>query len=449
MARRIAVPFVESLEPRRLFTTAISGPVTLISPPQVSVTARAAAAYEGGPRTRIFVLRRTGDVSRKLAVSYTMGGTAKAGFDYDNLGSVAAFKAGYAIRKIAMTAIDDAVQEKNESVAMNLNATAAYTVNPDKSAAVLRILDNDTPSLTQTLSWSTKSPAKIGRSEAMVAAVGGKMYLFGGYTDGTATASGRVDTYDPATDSWSQVNTTMPLPATHAGCAVIGTDVYLAGGYHGGSGGQQTFASNQVWQYSTTTNTWTRMTDLPDSRGGGALVALDGQLHFLGGSDLTRTDRGDHWVLNLVAAGPGIPQWTALASLPTLRNHLGGVALNGKIYVVGGQQNQDAAETPQAALEVYDPATNKWATLQPLPLGRSHIAAATVVWNGRIVTFGGETQFLESINNVTSYDPATNKWTELTTLPGSRSSGAAAAINGVMYYTGGLLTTTTWKGTLS
>ena len=117
--------------------------------------------------------------------------------------------------------------------------------------------------------------------------------------------------------------------------------------------------------------------------------------------------------------------------------------------VVGGQQNQDAAETPQSALEAYDPATNKWATLQPLPLGRSHIAAATVVWNGRIVTFGGETQYLESINTVSSYDPSTNQWSELTALPGSRSSGAAAVINGAVYYTGGLLTTTTWKGTLS
>jgi N-acetylneuraminic acid mutarotase len=446
MRRSVVHPLVESLEGRCLFSAAALGDVAL---PVVNVTARRAAMYEGGPTTRFFVLRRTGDVTNKLVVQYTVGGKAKAGLDYNDLGSIASFKAGYAIRKIYVTAVDDSIVEANESITLTLNATAAYTVSAAAPAATLRIIDNDTPPALGKLSWTTKAAAPIGRSEAMVAAVGGKMWLFGGYTDGTATASGRVDTYDPATNTWAKVNTTMPLATTHSGCTVIGTDVYLAGGYHGGSGGQQTFASNQVWKYSTTTNTWTRMTDLPDARGGGALVALNGQLHFMGGSDLTRKDRDDHWVLNLAAASPGVPQWTTLASLPTLRNHLGGVALGGKIYIVGGQQNQDAAEVPQAALEVYDPATNKWAALASLPFGRSHIAAATVVWNGHIVTFGGETQYLESINNVSAYDPATNTWSELTTLPGSRSSGAAAVIDGVVYYTGGLLTTTTWKGTLA
>src|SRR4051812_17918060 len=124
MPRR--VPLLESLESRCLFSVTAAADAAL---PVVTVTARRAAAYEGGPRTRIFVLRRTGDVTNKLVVHYTVGGKAKAGLDYNDLGSAAAFKAGYAIRNIAMTAIDDSVIENNESITLTLNATAAYTVS--------------------------------------------------------------------------------------------------------------------------------------------------------------------------------------------------------------------------------------------------------------------------------------------------------------------------------
>ena len=44
-------------------------------------------------------------------------------------------------------------------------------------------------------------------------------------------------------------------------------------------------------------------------------------------------------------------------------------------FAIGGQQNQDAAEIPQSAVEVYDAATNTWSAAAPMPFGRSHINA--------------------------------------------------------------------------
>src|SRR5207249_3433411 len=118
----------------------------------------------------------------------------------------------------------------------------------------------------------------------------------------------------------------------------------------------------------------------------------------------------------------------ALAPIPTARTHMGAVVINNQIYAVGGQQNQDAAESPQPALERYDPATDTWTSLAPLPFGRSHIASATVVVNNHIVTLGGETTYQSSITNVTAYDPVTNTWQELTPLPVAKASGVAAFI---------------------
>jgi N-acetylneuraminic acid mutarotase len=128
---------------------------------------------------------------------------------------------------------------------------------------------------------------------------------------------------------------------------------------------------------------------------------------------------------------------------------MGAVVLDNKIYAIGGQQNQDAAEVPQAAVEVYDPATHAWSAAASLPFGRSHIAGATVVMNGRIVVLGGETNYNVVVGDVVAYDPAANKWSAMTNLPATRNSGVAAFIGGELIYSTGRFTTTTYRGVVS
>jgi N-acetylneuraminic acid mutarotase len=128
---------------------------------------------------------------------------------------------------------------------------------------------------------------------------------------------------------------------------------------------------------------------------------------------------------------------------------MGAVALDGKIYAIGGQQNQDAAEIAQSAVEIYDPATHAWSSAASLPFGRSHIAGATVIMNGRIVVLGGETTYNSVINDVVAYDPARDAWSAMTDLPQTRNSGVAAFIDGQLIYSTGRFATTTYRGTVS
>ena len=66
------------------------------------------------------------------------------------------------------------------------------------------------------------------------------------------------------------------------------------------------------------------------------------------------------------------------------RNHCAGGVINGKFYVVGGRGASNSA----TALEVYNPSSNTWSPLAPMPTGRSGIAAAVV--NNELWVFGGE-----------------------------------------------------------
>ena len=114
---------------------------------------------------------------------------------------------------------------------------------------------------------------------------------------------------------------------------------------------------------------------------------------------------------NQVAGQVAAPQagqgtWTLKAPMPVMRDEVSAVAVNGKLYAIGGALA--AAAIPHA--QEYDPVADKWRNLVPMPLARDHIGLAAV--NGKIYTFGGFTHVVHqgASTDVFEYDPAANTW---------------------------------------
>lgn len=304
------------------------------------------------------------------------------------------------------------------------------------------------------LSWSTVAPSPIGRIESLSALVGGKLYVFGGYIDKSFNPTERADVYDPVTNTWGRI-ANLPKAITHVGTAADGRNIYFAGGYIGKKPGApkyggQIFATKDVWKYNVDTDTWTAMPPLPQARGSGELAVLNKQLHFFGGADIKRVDKGDHWILSL----DGGTKWSQSAPLPNPRSHMGDAVIEGKIYAIGGQHDVDKNLVTQNSVHVWDPAQpNKWTAVASLPKPRSHMSASTFVMGNRIIVAGGELAHGTPMRDVTAYDPLSNSWTALTPLPAPRLSGVARNIsNRIFFTTGGggspstNFTTTTYKG---
>jgi len=303
------------------------------------------------------------------------------------------------------------------------------------------------------INWSNAASSPIGRTEAQGIVANGKLYTFGGYVNTTYYPTRRADAYDPATNKWARI-ADLPKPLSHGAVAVDttadadGTDIYLAGGYLGqpdGSG--QIFATKDVWKYNINANKWTAIKPLLAARGSGALELLGRELHFFGGADSSRADKGSHWALNLDSP---TSNWVAKAALPNPRSHLGDATLGGKIYAIGGQHGVDSRLVTQNSVHTYNPRSNSWTAVESLPRGRSHIGAATFVMDGRIIVAGGEIAHGSggTISDVTAYSPSSNSWTTLTPLPATRHSGVAGSIRGQLFYTTGApgFKTTTYKG---
>src|SRR3954470_24995881 len=133
--------------------------------------------------------------------------------------------------------------------------------------------------------------------------------------------------------------------------------------------------------------------------------------------------------------------WTNLAPFPIPSEEVLGASAGGKFYVFAGLA---PGWKPKAMVQEFDPASNSWAQKKPMPLASHHVAFASL--DNKIYAFGGfklpesGPPAWEPIANAWEYDPATDTWKELAPMPTKRGAAAAAALNGKIYVIGGAST---------
>ena len=285
--------------------------------------------------------------------------------------------------------------------------------------------------------WEKLADMPVEKWEPGTVVLDGKIYLFGGYTDGVRSSK-LSNVFDPGDGSWTRIQD-LPSAITHMNMVLDGRTVWFAGGFKDGYRGH-TIA--EVWNYDVDADRYTAAPLLPETRGGGGLALVGRRLHYMGGVEEDRdTDSPDHWVLDLDAwAGSRNAEWTPAAAMPVPRNQFSCVTFDGKIYAIGGQFHHDSEQLDQARVDIYDPATDTWTSGPPLPKGHSHGEPATFVHDGRIYMAGGHTtapgESKQVDADILALSPG-GVWEVVGTLPMPLSSPAAAIIDGRFYVAGG------------
>jgi len=83
------------------------------------------------------------------------------------------------------------------------------------------------------------------------------------------------------------------------------------------------------------------------------------------------------------------------------RSRPGVAVLDGKLYAVGGRNDDEDA---LSSVERYDPATNAWEAVAPLAAARGFLDVA--VLDGKLYAVGGYNDDDGSLSSVERYDPA-------------------------------------------
>ena len=271
--------------------------------------------------------------------------------------------------------------------------------------------------------WSEKARLPDVRSEAANAFVNGKLYVMGGLAR-MQEASMLVQEWDPATDIWHD-KAPMPGPLSHPNAAVLNGKIYVIGGFllqvHA-------IAQNAAYEYDPATDRWRTLAPLKTPRGSIAVAALNGKIHAIGGRTPDRVTSAVHEVYD-----PATNSWTDAAPLPLARDHVGVAAVNGKIHIIGGRTNLPVDNVNRH--DIYDPATNTWAMGPALPTARSGGASAFV--RGNIVIMGGECNVVKPFDHVEAFNVETGQWRTLEPMPIGKHGITAATDGTTIYIAGG------------
>lgn len=274
-------------------------------------------------------------------------------------------------------------------------------------------------------SWKQLPPAPTVRTEVAVALLAGKIYVIGGFTPKGITD--KVEAFDLATGTW-QAQSPLPRPLHHTTASVVNDKLYVIGGF-----GSATWSPTNVnYMYDPETHHWTVKAPMPTERGALATAVIDDKIYAVGGAwrnifRLVNTPANEVY-------DPDTDQWQKLAPVPTPRDHLTVSSHQGKLYAIGGRVNVNYRNNLDAN-EVYDPGKATWTKLKPLPTARSGITSQ--VLNGKIHVLGGESgegTFKEN----EAYDPSKDDWVTLSPMPEGLHGLGSAVENGKLHIlTGG------------
>ncbi len=296
--------------------------------------------------------------------------------------------------------------------------------------------------------WIRLAPLPQPNGELIGAAINGKLYASQGLLPGFKPA-GLVYEYDPASNAWAQKKP-MPHPVHHSAVAVQNGKMYLFGGFDLPTAGPPGWNPvNDVWEYDPSTDSWRMLAPMPTKRGGGVAAVVGGKSYVIGGagpmpgaSDPAIRPRQPQESLGTVEEyDPATNQWRARAPMPTPCNHMGGEAVNGKIYVIGGRLSGAfiiGLPGNINLVQVYDPAADSWVTKTPMPTARSGLNTANL--NGIIYAAGGEMQtgqYLSAFRAFEAYDPASDTWWQLPPMLLPRHEGIMAALGNRIHVAGG------------
>lgn len=188
-----------------------------------------------------------------------------------------------------------------------------------------------------------------------------------------------------------------------------------------------TAVPNTVTPIATGLRLWTRGAPSPKARLELGVVALNGRIYAVGGADSRFRPLTDVLVYD-----PAADVWSTAAPLPEPRHHLGIAELEGKIYVVGGYSGPTAHNDAW----VYDPASDAWSPIARLP--RSQAAHALVPLDGKLYLVGGNLAPFGAPQGMFVYDPRTDTWDQSRApLPTGREHLAAVAAEGRLFVIGG------------
>src|SRR6476469_1997162 len=263
--------------------------------------------------------------------------------------------------------------------------------------------------------WSAgpDMPTPLVRAVGVYFQPAGNFYTVGGRTSDTAGSDFQhVLQYSPVSNSWTQKAVTLPdNQMNNMACGVLSVSgtpsIYCVGGSAAG----QTTATARVFSYDPVTDTATTLTgdDWPGAMGtmlpGGFTVA-NNRLYILGGFNINVASTNQIWEFDpTLAVGT---KWTQKINTPVGLMYAPTCTINGIIYVGGASDYQGGTVVDTTTSFSFDPLANTIGTIAAIPRATGETRGLN--FNGRMYVIGGGRVAPNPSNEIDIYNPGTNGW---------------------------------------
>ncbi|MCW4045933.1 MAG: hypothetical protein NWE94_10530 [Candidatus Bathyarchaeota archaeon] len=164
-------------------------------------------------------------------------------------------------------------------------------------------------------------------------------------------------------------------------------------------------------------DSWARKAPMHQARAGLGVIAVNGKIYAIGGTTVSTSNayRGGFVGTN-EEYDPATDTWTYRKPMPTPRAYFAIAAYGNKIYCIGGtvgvsfdERTRFYSYIESDVNEVYDTVTDTWETKKTLPYAQMELQATVV--NGKIYVVGGASTYV--------YDPKNDAWTLKKQAPAS------------------------------
>ena len=168
----------------------------------------------------------------------------------------------------------------------------------------------------------------------------------------------------------------------------------------------------RICRYDSQKNCWQDIDAPPCLRDKACIVADEQFLYIIGGT----LDWGESAVCTTNRFDPINNKLEELADINRARYNASGAAMNGKVFIAGGQSS---GKTMVRSTEAFDPSSNDWQCMTDLTL--PHFNANMVCFEGMLFVLGGTTYTksdgITRTLTVEMFDPGINEWKVKSSIP--------------------------------
>jgi N-acetylneuraminic acid mutarotase/uncharacterized GH25 family protein len=239
----------------------------------------------------------------------------------------------------------------------------------------------------------------------------------------------------------------LPFGITSFGAALVGQDLYVCGGHAGPAHeyDRENHSDAMLKLDLRSPHRWDKLGTVP-RLAGMAMVTHGGKIYRVGGFE-ARNAKGEpddlHSVADFSRFDPATGRWEALTSLPQGRSSHEAVVVGNQLYVVGGWELRGSEPSfwHDTALQIDLSAKGAtWAPIPALPFRRRALSLGE--YKGKLYAIGGMQEQGGATTTTYVFDPRSQNWSPGPKLPGEGVEG----FGGTAVTCAGRLFATTYSG---